>query len=215
MTHELDLLGILHDAQGGHVAMQAWHQARNGGAGAGRVEGIEEGQVTTVLHRNHPRACLHDALGRPVGGIDDVHVDLPAGVLAQAVLEGAEVARVGVQPEPVPRDEGRVGDLVVEGAFGAGEPAKVGVVAQDGGIIAPLGHEAPQPLDAPCAGICLCHVNSFRRMGCAIRRRLRGPGTRPRRAPPEARRPRSSCARAQVRWGPPAGSGWCAGSAPP
>ena len=161
VAHELDLLRILHDAQVGNVAMEARHEDGHGGLGALLAQRVKERQVAGVLDGNDARAGLADALRRPPRGGDDVHVELPGGVRAKAVLEGAKVARVGVEPETVGGHEGGVGDLVVKGTLGSGEPAKVGVVAKDYRVIAPLGHKRAEPLDACGAGVCICHVSLF------------------------------------------------------
>ena len=160
-AHERDLLGVLDGTEPHEVAVQARGERGRGVGGEARLEGVVEGQRGGVLHGHHAGMRVADVLGGPVGGVDDVLVDLPGGVGAEALDEGVVVARVGVEEEVVGRDEGCVGDLVVEGALGAGEPAQVGVVAQDHGVVAPLPHDGAQPLDALCVGLLVCHGVPF------------------------------------------------------
>ena len=158
VTHELDLLGVLDHAQVADVAVHARGEAGNGELAHGLVEGIEEGKVAGVLDGHDARAGGAGALGGPGGGAHDFFIDDPGGVGAQALAEGVGVAGVRVEPLAVGRHEGGVGDLVVKGALRPGEPAQVGVVAQDHGVVAALRHEGAQALDAPRACLGICHV---------------------------------------------------------
>ena len=161
MTHELDLLGILHDAQVGDVTVKARREDGHRRLSALLAQRIKKGQVAGVLDGNHARARLADALRRPPGGGHEVHVELPGGVCPKAALEGAKVAGIGVEPKPIGGHESGVGHLVVKGALGTREPAQVGIVAKNHRVVAPLGHERAEPLDACGAGVCICHVFSL------------------------------------------------------
>ena len=163
VAHELDLLGVLDHAQVADVVMQARGQAGDGGGVALVEEGVEEGEVAGVLDGDDVASGLRGTSGGPSGGGRHVLVNPPGGVGAEALTESVEVARVGVEPLTLGGDEGSVGDLVVKGALGSGEPAKVGVVAQDHGVVASVGHELAETGDAPgaCSGICHCLLPFF------------------------------------------------------
>ena len=161
-AHELNLLGVLNAAQVADVAVEARGQAGDADGRAGGVEGVEEREGAGVLDGHHAGTGLEGALGCPAGGVDDVLIDLPGAVGAQALAEGVVVARVRVEPQSGRGHHGGVGYLEVESALGTGEPAQVGVVAQDDGVIAALRHELAQALDASRARSVVCHVSSFR-----------------------------------------------------
>ena len=148
------LLGILDHAQVADVAVQAWQLYR---IHRPLDQLVEEGDGGRVLDGDRTRARVGDARGRPLGMPHHVLVDVPDRVPAQALAEGVEVAGVGVQPLALGRDEGRVRGLVVEGALGPGEPAQVGIVAQDHGIVAAVCHKAAQGCEPPLES--LVHVH--------------------------------------------------------
>ena len=159
-AHQRDLLGILDAAQLADVAVHARQHGRDRALGKPDLQRVVEREVTAVLDGDDARAGLGHAVGGPGLGVDDVLVDLPGRVGTHAREEGVVVARVGVQPQPVRGDKGGVRDLVVKGALGAGEPTQVGVVPQDRGIVAPLGHERAQALHTLDAGGVISHESS-------------------------------------------------------
>ena len=64
--------------------------------------------------------------------------------------EAVVVARIGVQERIRRGDERGVRQLtrIVEHAFGAGQPAKIRLIANDDGVVAALVHELANTLDA-------------------------------------------------------------------
>ena len=173
-AHELDLLGILHGAQLHEVAMQARQQARNGALGKRRLQGVEELEGARVLDGHDAGMGLADAICDPLVGAHDGLVELPGGVVAQTLAEGVVVARVGVEQLARRRDDHRVGHLVVERALAAREPAQVGVVAKDHGVIAALLHDVAELGDARGAGLLVCHGSSFPRRCIRESKKRRG-----------------------------------------
>ena len=122
-AHERDLLVVLDHAQVADVAVQARGEAGHAGAGELDEKVVVEGEVAGVLHGRHASALGGEARGRPRGRRRDLHVEGPGAVCAQALDEGVVVAGVGVEPLAGRGDHRGVGDLVVEGALSAGEPA--------------------------------------------------------------------------------------------
>ena len=157
VTHKLDLLGVLDLAQVADVPVHPRHEAGDRRAAALVREVVKESEVKGVLDGDRVGAGLEDAGCRPPGGVDDVHVDAPRRVGAETREEGVVVARVGVEPEPVLRDEGGVRRLVVEGALRPGEPPEVGVVADDRRVVASFRHERAEARDATRACECVYH----------------------------------------------------------
>ena len=164
VTHELDLLGILDGAHELEVAVHEREARANRAILKTALDTAEEVDVHVVFDGDDAALSGAGVLGNPAGHVDLVHIEFPGATGRHVLLEGVEVARVGVQEALVGRDERHVRVLagVVEDAHGAGEPTQVGLVAHDHGIVAALSHEGAQAGDAPSGTVeDFGHIGSF------------------------------------------------------
>ena len=149
--HAGDLLGVLHGAERLDVAVEAGekHGARNVVKRAQEL--LVKRQLHVVLDGNDAATELCQPLGNPTRDGDGFHVDGPRSALPHALDEAVEVTRVGVEQKLVVRDDRGVGVLVreVKDPCRSGEPAEIGLVANNYGVVAALLHEFAQTRDAP------------------------------------------------------------------
>ena len=66
---------------------------------------------------------------------------MPGAIGAKFLMEGIEVAPIGVQPQIVLGNKCRVRELKIEGALTAQNPAQIGIVSQYNSIVAALAHK--------------------------------------------------------------------------
>ena len=149
LAHESDLLIVLHGAHALKVMMKLRQTRRDGEVLKGAHDSKIEGNLHVILDGNHTRARIAGAFGDPTGHSALIHVELPGGIGREILLEGIEVARIGMEIALVCRDKGDVRELkgIVERTLCAREPTKVSFVANDHGVVAALLHHLAHARD--------------------------------------------------------------------
>ena len=164
VAHELDLLGIL---DGTHLADVVVHQRQHAGDGAilqTTLDTLVEINLHVILDGADAALVSGDLAGDPAGDGALIHVVDPRAAGGGVLLKAVEIARVGVEQALIGRNKRGVRELksVVEDALHAREPAKVGLIAHDDGVVAALGHQGTDTLDtAGRTGSKLRHADSF------------------------------------------------------
>ena len=167
MAHEGDLFGVLHDTQRRDRAMHARQEACRRLAAKLCLERIEEGKVCRVLDCDDTGMGLPDQGGCPGRMAHGIHIELPVRILAKAILECAEVARIRMEPLALAGHEGRMCDLVVERALGSCEPAQIRIVAQHDCVISILLHEGTKACNTRLSHFLICHSKRSFPIECA------------------------------------------------
>ena len=149
MAHELDLLGIL---DGAHLADVVVHQRQHAGDGAilqTTLNTLVEVNLHVILDGADAALVGSDLAGDPAGDGALVHVVDPRAAGGGVFLKAVEIARVGVEQALIGRNKRGVRELegVVEDTLHAREPAEVGLVAHDDGVVAALDHQGTDTLD--------------------------------------------------------------------
>ena len=82
IAHNLDLFGVLNNAQIANIAMQARCETSNASCKALRNKCVEESEVAGILNCNNMRTSIEGAQRCPGGVLCDIHIDLPGSIWA-------------------------------------------------------------------------------------------------------------------------------------
>ncbi len=105
VAHELDLLGVLDGAHELEIAVHEREARANRAILKTALDTAEEVDVHVFLDGDYAALGGAGLLSNPAGHVDLVQIELPGATGGHVLLEGVEVARVGVQEALVGRDD--------------------------------------------------------------------------------------------------------------